>query len=258
MGRLFCTTLLSIAFSIAVVPAFAQPGATPAPAPAPAPPAAAPGATPASPSAPAPDAATPAELVTTGDSVPTSIRLRGLEQRVQALKERSWRTKARITMLKERVLGGGIGAQLALLHSNKMSTKFRLVKLAYALDGAQVFTRADESASSLYSVKSFDILTGPVAPGSHTISVVAVYRGYGFKVFGYMDNATFTARGSHTFTIEEGKALRVEVVGYERGNATTPVQDRPAIDFKLTFVEEKIAEPTPSVPAASVPAEPKK
>lgn len=251
MGRLFCISFIAIAVSAAT--AVAQPSTTPTP-------------TPTTTSAtPTPTSATPTTtsadgVVTTGDTVPTSIRLRGLEQRVQALKERSWRTKARITMLKERVLGGGIGAQLTLIHSNKMSTKFRLVKLAYAVDGAQVFNREDQTATSLYNVKSFDILTGPVAPGSHTISVVAVYRGYGFKVFGYMEDATFTTRGSHTFTIEEGKALRVEAVGYERGNATTPVKDRPALDFKVTAVEEKIAEPTPLAPATetSAPAEPAK
>lgn len=168
------------------------------------------------------------------EAVPTNLRLRRLEQRVQALKERAWRAKARVGMLKESVLGGGIGAQATLVHINKMGSSYRLTKLVYALDGTQIFSRTDEGAQSLYKSKSFDILTGPISPGSHTISVIAVYRGHGYGVFKYLTKYTFTVRSSHTFTAQEGKATRIEAVGFEKGGKTTRLEDRPAIDFKVT------------------------
>lgn len=211
--------------------AFAQ---TPAPAPTPAPtPAPAPGGdttTPADAATPADDAAAPVDA----EAIPVNLRLRRLEQRVQALKERAWRAKARVGMLKESILGGGIGAQATLLHINKMGSSYRLTKLVYALDGTQVFSRADEGASALYKNKKFDILTGPISPGSHTISVIAVYKGHGYGVFKYLNKYTFTVRSSHTFTAQEGKATRIEAIGYEKGGATTRLEDRPAIDFKVT------------------------
>ena len=151
---------------------------------------------------------------------------------MQALKERAWRAKARVGMLKEAVLGGGIGARTTILHKNKMGNSFRLIKLVYALDGTQIFSRNDPSGK-LHKRKTIEVLTGPMAPGSHTVNVLAVYRGNGHGVFSYLNKYKFTVRSSHTFTVTEGKATRVEVKAFERGGITTPLEKRPAFDFRL-------------------------
>ncbi|MBZ0232311.1 MAG: dihydrolipoamide acetyltransferase, partial [Deltaproteobacteria bacterium] len=168
------------------------------------------------------------------ETMPVNLRLRRLEQRVQALKERAWRAKARTTQLKEAVLGGGVGAQATLVHVNRMGSSFRLHRLVYALDGTQIFARSAETNQNLYKTKSFDVLTGPISPGSHTISVLAIYKGHGYGVFKYLTKYTFTVRSSHTFTAAEGKSTRIEAVGFEKGGPTTPLEKRPAIDFKVT------------------------
>jgi len=168
------------------------------------------------------------------EQMPVNLRLRRLEQRVQALKERAWRAKARTTQLKEAVLGGGVGAQATLVHVNRMGSSFRLHRLVYALDGTQIFARSAETNENLYKTKSFDVLTGPISPGSHTISVLAIYKGHGYGVFKYLTKYTFTVRSSHTFTAAEGKSTRIEAVGFEKGGPTTPLDKRPAIDFKVT------------------------
>lgn len=165
--------------------------------------------------------------------VPVNLRLRRLEQRVQALKERAWRAKARVEMLEDAVLGGGVGATATIVHKNKMGKPYRLVKLVYALDGARIFSRAD-SGGALHEDKEIEVLTGPIAPGSHTLSVLAIYRGHGYGVFKYLDKYRFTARSSHTFTVSEGKAMRIEVVGFARGGVTTKLEHRPAIKFKVS------------------------
>lgn len=168
--------------------------------------------------------------------MPVNLRLRRLEQRVQALKERAWRAKARVGMLKEAVLGGGVGATATVVHRNKMGSSFRLIKLVYALDGTQVFARADDTGA-LHKQKEFEVLTGPIAPGSHTISVYAVYRGHGYGVFKYLNKYRFTVRSSHTFTATEGKNTRIDAIGFERGGVTTPLEDRPAMDFKVNLAK---------------------
>jgi hypothetical protein len=181
-------------------------------------------------------AGTPAESTGAAidpSDVPVNLRLRRLEQQVQALKERAWRAKARVGMLKEAVLGGGVGATATVMHKNNMGSSFRLIQLVYALDGSQVFARVDDSGA-LHKNKSFEVLTGPIAPGSHTISVLAVYRGHGYGVFKYLTKYKFTVRSSHTFTVSEGKSTRIEAVGFEKGGVTTPLEDRPAMDFKVT------------------------
>ncbi len=169
-------------------------------------------------------------------AVPTNIRLRQLEQRVQALKERAWRAKARIGALKEALIGGGIGARARIVHQNKMGNSYRLLQLVYALDGSQIFTRNDPSGK-LHEEKSFDVLTGPIAPGSHTLSVMAIYRGNGYGPIKYLNKYKFTVRSSHTFTATEGKGTSIEVVAFEKGGISTPLEKRPAIDFKVSVVD---------------------
>ncbi len=197
-------------------------GGTPAPAPAPA------GDGGATPAASAPDLAS-----VKPEDMPTSVRLRRLEQKTQALKERAWQLKARVQMLKEQSLGGGVGAQATIGHADQMGASFRLTKLIYSLDGTQVFARSDETGESMYKTKSFDVFAGPISPGNHNLQVVATYRGHGYGVFEYLSKFTFTARGNASFTTGEGKISKVDCKGFEKGGAATPMEKRPSIECKV-------------------------
>jgi len=187
------------------------------------------------------------------EEMPTDVRMRRLEQKTQALKERAWQLKARVQMLKEQLLGGGVGAQALISHANDMGAAFRLTKLIYTLDGTQVFVRTDDSAENLYKTKSFEIFSGPISPGNHNINAVATYKGHGYGVFEYLDKFTFTAKGSSAFIAGEGKTAKVDCRGFERGGAGTPMEKRPAIDCKVTQVApEKPAEaPKPTTPGTT-------
>ena len=177
------------------------------------------------------------------EEMPTAVRMRRLEQKTQALKERAWQLKARVQMLKEQTLGGGVGAQASIDHHDNMGASYRLTKLIYSLDGAQVFARSDEAAEAMYKTRNFDIFAGPISPGNHTLQVIATYRGHGYGVFEYLTKFTFTARGSASFTTGEGKISKVECKGYEKGGAATPMEKRPAIECKVSDVApEKPAE----------------
>ena len=204
--------------------------------------------------APAADAIDPTKVAP--EQMPDSLRIRRLEQRVAALKERAWRSKARIGMLKESVLGGGVGSQALVTHNNDMGSSFRLVKLVYSLDGTQVFARTDEAAENLYKTKKFEIYAGPITPGSHALSVLAVYRGNGYGVFKYLNKYTFQVRSSHTFNALEGRATKVDASGFEKGGATTPLEQRPSIEFKVTQIapEKSATYPKPAAGAAATPA----
>jgi hypothetical protein len=210
-------------------PATPAPG-TPAPGTAPAP-----GGTPAPQGGPA-SQPQPDLAAVRPEEMPTSVRMRRLEQKTQALKERAWQLKARVQMLKEQTLGGGVGAQASIDHHDNMGASYRLTKLIYSLDGAQVFARSDDSAEAMYKTRNFDIFAGPISPGNHTLQVVATYRGHGYGVFEYLTKFTFTARGNASFTTGEGKISKVECKGYEKGGAATPMEKRPAIECKVSEV----------------------
>ncbi len=189
------------------------------------------------------------------EDMPTAVRMRRLEQKTQALKERAWQLKARVQLLKEQILGGGVGAQSLIAHANEMGSSFRLIRLIYTLDGTQVFVRSDETADNLYKTKSFDVFSGPIAPGSHTLAIAATYRGHGYGVFEYLSKYTFTARGNTTFIAGEGKLSKIDCRGHEKGGPTMPMEKRPAVDCKVSEVspeKEKAPVSTGNAPAPAV------
>jgi hypothetical protein len=206
--------------------AAAAPPATQAPPPAPATP---------PPAAPAPP---PAPINTQGSE---TVRLRDLERRVNELKEQIFRSKARLNLLKETVLHGVIaGARAVITHRNEMGGTYQPIRLVYALDGAEIWSKTDESGK-LGDQKEFEIFNGSLAPGNHTLSVQMVYQGNG-ALFTYMKGYKFTAKASHTFTAAEGKQLQLKVVGFEKGNpVTTDPKDRPAVDFRENVISDKDA-----------------
>lgn len=165
-----------------------------------------------------------------------TVRLRSLEKNVNELKEQIFRTKARLNLLKETVLGGTLGASRAVIHhKNEMGSSYRLIKAVYALDGVQIFSKIDDTGR-LAEMAEFDIYNGAIQPGSHTLTVMLVYQGNGFGVFSYLKGYKMTVHSSHTFVAGEAKATAINVVGYEKGNITTNLQDRPAVDFRINVV----------------------
>ena len=210
-----------------------------------------PASTPASGAAPAPASDPAAGSDVKPEDMPTAIRMRRLEERTQALKERTWQLKARIQMLKEQMLGGGVGAQALITHDNQMGSSFRLIKLVYTLDGTQVLTQTDDAADTLYKVKSFDVLNGPIAPGEHNLTMVATYRGHGYGVFEYLQKFTFTARNTSRFSASEGKVVKVDCRGFEK-SPSIPMEKRSAIECNVSELEpEKPASPTQTTPGST-------
>jgi hypothetical protein len=205
---------------------------TGAPAPAGAPAAAAPAPS-GAPPAPAEAAPAPAAGGGAADQGAYTVRLRSLEKNVNELKEQIFRTKARLNLLKETVLGGVIGASRAYIkHKNEMGSSFRLVKAAYALDGVQIYSKTDDTGR-LAEMPDFEIYNGAIQPGSHTLTVVLQYQGNGFGVFSYLKGYKFTAKSSQSFVAAESKTTSITVVGYEKGNLTTQLADKPAVDFRI-------------------------
>ncbi len=196
----------------------------------------APGAAPPSATGAPPPAGPPAAGGAGSDAGAYIIRLRSLERSVNELKEQVFRTKLRLNVLKETVLGGVIGASRGVIrHKNEMSNSFRLIKVVYALDGVQIFSKAEDTGK-LSEMTEFDVYNGAIQPGSHTLTVQLVYQGNGFGVFSYLRGYKFAVRSSHTFIAGEGKATIVTAVGYEKGSIATNMEDKPDIEFRVNVL----------------------
>jgi len=178
----------------------------------------------------------PAPAAAAADGSASAVRLKALERNVNDLKEQVFRTRARLNLLKETVLGGVIGASRCVIkHKNEMGSTFRLIKVVYALDGVQIMNKVDDTGR-LADMPEFDVYNGAIQPGNHTLSVQLVYQGSGFGVFSYLKGYKFKASSSSTFIAADGKATVVTVVGYEKGGMTTNMEDKPAVEFKVNML----------------------
>ena len=55
-------------------------------------------------------------------------------------------------------------------------------------------------------------------------------------MFSYLKGYKFNVKSSHTFVAGESKTTNITVVGYEKGNITTQLSDKPAVDFRVNVM----------------------
>lgn len=266
-----CLTLSALAISggaVSVASAQqAKPASTPAAAPSGA--AAPAGAASASASTPAPagggakDGAAPAPAASgtaTGAAVPIpdkpavdgatyTVRLRDLEQRVDELKDQIRRSHTRLALLSDTILSGGAaGSRSEVTFKNEMSSAFRLTRAVFVVDGAVQYNRQDDTGA-LADQKEIPIFNGSMPPGDHTVQVILNFQGNGYGVFTYLRGYKFEVKSAHSFTAVEGKTLNILATALEKGGVTTPLEQRPTIEWG-----EKIASLAPGGAGTGAPA----
>jgi hypothetical protein len=178
------------------------------------------------------------EAESADDGVSYEMRVKELEEKVNDLKEKIFRSKSRLVLLKETVLRGKIaGSKSVIVHKNDMGSALKLEQAIYSLDGNQIYNKLDRDGD-LADKESIELFNGAIVPGKHNVSVMLIYRGNGYGVFSYLQGYKFTIRSSYTFTAEEGKTTEVKVIAFEKGNFTTALQDRPDVRYEIEFFEE--------------------
>ena len=180
--------------------------------------------------------ATPSATSTAGgggtiDGQTYAVRLRDLEERVDELKEQIRRSHTRLSLLSDSVLSGGVqGSRAEVVFQNDLSSAFRLTRALFVLDGAVQYNKADESGA-LSEQTTIPIFSGSIPPGDHTLQVLIQLQGNGYGVFSYLKGYKFEVRSTHSFTASEGKTMNLQVVAYEKGGVTTPLEERPAVRY---------------------------
>ena len=180
------------------------------------------------------------------------VRMRDLAQRIDELKEQIRRSHTRLSLLSETILSGGAGGARAEINfTNDMSSAFRLVRALFVLDGAVQYNKQDDTGA-LAEQKSIPIFSGSIPPGDHTLQVLIKLQGYGYGVFSYLRGYKFEVKSTHSFTITEGKTMRIEVIAWEKGGVTTPLEQRPSIRYQQKVGTEAVGKPESSpVPGGS-------
>src|SRR5262249_42372996 len=178
-----------------------------------------------------------------------AVRLRDLEERIDALKEQIRRSHTRLSLLSDTILsGGGAGSRSAIRFTNELSSAFRVTRVLFVLDGAVQYNKTDQSGA-LADQTEIPIFNGSIPPGDHTIQVLLNLQGNGYGVFSYLRGYKFEVRSSHSFTAVEGKTINLQAVAYEKGGVTTPLEERPAIRY-VEKVQSGLAD-TSAAPAAA-------
>jgi hypothetical protein len=186
------------------------------------------------------------------DGATYSVRLRDLEARVDELKDQIRRSHTRLALLSDTILSGGAaGSRAEVLFRNEMSSAFRLTRALFVVDGAVQYNRADDTGA-LADQKEIPIFSGSIPPGDHTVQVVLNFQGNGYGVFTYLRGYKFEVKSAHSFTSVEGKTLSLISTALEKGGVTTPLEQRPTIEWgeKVGAIGASAASAPVAAPAA--------
>ncbi len=189
------------------------------------------------------------------DGATYQVRLRDLEQRVDELKEQIRRSHTRLSLLSDTILSGGLGGSRAEIQFvNEMSSAFRMTEAVFVLDGAIQYKKQDDTGA-LATQTTIPIFSGSIPAGDHTLQVLIKLRGHGYGVFSYLRGYKFEVRSDHSFTITDGKTIELKATAFEKGGATTPLEERPAVRYVQNVRTMGEAQPvTPATAPAAAPA----
>lgn len=160
-----------------------------------------------------------------------SVKLHDLEQKVDDLQGQIRRSHTRLSLLSENIMGSGGGSRAEVQFKNEMSSAFLLTRAVVVVDGQVQYSRQDDSGA-LAEQKEIPIYSGSMPAADHTISVALTFQGNGYGVFSYLRGYKFEVKSSHSFTAADGKAMTIVATAYEKGGVTTPLEQRPAIQWQ--------------------------
>jgi hypothetical protein len=192
----------------------------------------------------APEPEEPPEPVV--DEVSITRELRTVEQNVNVLKERVFRSKARLLLLEEKVIRGVVaGAKARLIHVNRLGGAYRIESISYYFDGTPIFEKVD-STTEFHRKKELKIFEGNIPPGSHTITANIVVKGNGSGAFSYLDDYSFKGQESYSFIAEDNKTAVIRMVLRKKGGPLGGFEEGPEMSFEQ--------EDVPNLPGAEEPS----
>ena len=146
-----------------------------------------------------------------------NLKLRALEEKIDSLKDKIFKSKQRLAILQETVLGGTVGGStVTIIHKNDTGSLFRLISAVYYFDDKPVFKKVDLPEE--LEEKELQVYDAAVVPGPHRVSVYYVFAGRGYGFFSYMKDYSVKITADHSFTLEEGDMVEVVVSAVDKGS----------------------------------------
>lgn len=166
------------------------------------------------------------------DAAALDKELLSVEEDVDALKERVFRSKATLQLLKEIVMeGAGTGGHLTVWHNDKLSSAFKIESMQYVVDGQSKYAKADPSGA-LDETRELKIDDSAITPGTHTLNVDIKVRPTGYGVFSYVKNYQIDVSSNYGFTVEPGRTCTLKALVVEKGGAANSFEDRVTVEYE--------------------------
>lgn len=164
---------------------------------------------------------------TPGDGAAYTVRLKDLQERVELLHEQVRRMQQRQKLLGASVPSSG-PVQAEIDVRDLTTSAFVLMGVKVWLDDQLVYQRSEGGAA--VGDRAVTAFRGGVAPGEHTVRVSVDLAGNS-ALLPYMRAYHFEVRDERRFVATEGHAASVTIGAFERGDVTTPLEQRPAISW---------------------------
>lgn len=160
-----------------------------------------------------------------------NLKLRALEEKIDTLKDKIFKSKQRLAILQETVLGGTVGGStVTIVHNNKVGDLFKLVSAVYYFDDKPVFKKVDLPEE--LGEKEIQAYDAAVVPGPHRVSVYLVYIGKGYGVFSYLKEYSIKVTADQSFTLEEGDIVEIEAAAFDKGGMYS-FENRIGVELKV-------------------------
>ena len=169
------------------------------------------------------------------------LKLKNLETDVNLLKEKIFRSKARLATLQETLISGKSiqSAKLVINHVNKFS-HFDIKSIIYHFDGKPLYAVVDTDGS-ISKLKKKTLYDGVIIPGNHMLSIVVKLEISELGLFDYSKGYQFQVKASHSFHIEEGKVTTINIVLKEKGGYFNNLTEKPDVAFEAGVTKDLTA-----------------
>ena len=177
--------------------------------------------------------AAPQSVVAQEDATDFNKQLMNVENEVNDLKERFFKSKATLRLLKESIVQGAIqGAQVNVWYQNELSNSYVPQSILCKIDGKEFSTNPTEASSDLASQKEYKIISTNLSSEQHNIEVVVKLNGNGKGLFSYVNKYSFEVKGGTTFTPKQGDECTLYVKLLEKKGFAISFLDKPTISFE--------------------------
>jgi hypothetical protein len=173
-------------------------------------------------------AQTGSATATPGDGAAYTVRLKDLQERVELLHEQVRRMQQRQKLLGAAPMAGTV--QAAIDVRDLTTSTFVLTGMKVWLDGQLVYERAEDGVP--LGDRAVTAFRGGVSPGEHVVRVSVDLAGNS-ALLPYMKAYRFEVHDERRFVATEGYPESVTVGAFERGDVTTPLEQRPAVSWEI-------------------------